>query len=145
MFLRGQVPEGRVWTILSEHACVRPVIPHSSFRIPNFTTSSTASGPPVSPVGSVGASACGRGVHRTPAPLKGKALALHIKKARRPYSPRASQIIVLNYAAFFLVQTNAAAAATETAAKAAMPAADEPVSEGAAAAVASTTVSLLPA
>ncbi|MBR4452028.1 MAG: hypothetical protein IKS39_09355, partial [Clostridia bacterium] len=48
-----------------------------------------------------------------------------LKKARRPYSPRASQIIVLNYAAFFLVQTNAAAAATETAAKAAMPAADE--------------------
>ena len=32
----------------------------------------------VSPVGSVGASACGRGVHQTPAPLKGKANATHI-------------------------------------------------------------------
>ncbi len=54
----------RVWRMREHHiiGAKRPEIPHSSFRIPNFSTSSTASGPPVSPVGSVGASACGRGL-----------------------------------------------------------------------------------
>ena len=52
---------------------------------------------PVSPVGSVGASACGRGVHRTPAP-QGKAYGRHLKKGTgeaRPQHFIADEIFLL--------------------------------------------------